>query len=821
MKKILAVLAMVMSSVVAMAQAYPGIPPLYAGYTSTGGTGLSGSWNPMAGSGGMTPYPAGVPQAIGLYYSSDGTGHAGTWLPWTGSGGGGGSCGSNFIPCTNTTNTFTAPQTINGGASNDVLLITSSSAVGTDLHLKGTDASVDDWLILSAGSGVVSHKLFVGDLTTGVYVLGISSLAGGAASLEVPTLSVYCWAPTNSITTAACDTGLSRDSAGVVDVGNGAQGNSSGTLKLGNILSAASTIGLGNVTYYPAACGSLSTAPSWCAGSDMGAWINAAYAAGTSPVNISIDPGTYSYSTPIALSTNGKLVTIEWNNAILTYTPSTGTAMTITTGGGVAAFSAIYNMQLRTAASGATSTGVAIGDGVTNADYTRLADPYISGFKTLVSAASYGLEIDNPNLQPCSSAAGSIAVSQTGSGDDIKIIGGTLGTCATAFSNTTVNKFTLTTTVLEGATTNAIVNTGGGSGLCLGCHYLNHAAATAHFANNSGILINTGCYIEDDATSGNTSGPFTNTGMISIGGCSMQSNGATYTNLLSGAPSSWSGSFATFPQDYGGHISDAYVLSTRGDSQITLNNPDFSVSNIIPPPGWLTIGTGVVGTYDTSTPAPNTLQSLKWTTTSQAGGFQYGTAFSVTPGDTYSLRGLLKSDGTSTPTIAVQFQSCTGTDVNCAFVSNLSISTSSTSWVSQTATATVPAGAVRAIVIVYNNTAAGAGTSEASQISIQKTNFQSITTALVPQGAIATVATATTIAPVSPIVNLTGTTAIATITTPSGISSTIGGCITFIPASTVATTTAGNIVAVYSLVGAKAYQGCWNGTKWYFIGSGI
>lgn len=86
---------------------------------------------------------------------------------------------------------------------------------------------------------------------------------------------------------------------------------------------------------------------------------------------------------------------------------------------------------------------------------------------------------------------------------------------------------------------------------------------------------------------------------------------------------------------------------------------------------------------------------------------------------------------------------------------------------------------------------------------------------------IATVATATTIAPTSSVINLTGTTAIATITTPAGYSSTIGGCITFTPASTVATTIAGNIAAVYSLIGGKSYQGCWNGTSWFFIGSGI
>jgi hypothetical protein len=93
--------------------------------------------------------------------------------------------------------------------------------------------------------------------------------------------------------------------------------------------------------------------------------------------------------------------------------------------------------------------------------------------------------------------------------------------------------------------------------------------------------------------------------------------------------------------------------------------------------------------------------------------------------------------------------------------------------------------------------------------------------AAIHSSGVATVATATTIAPTVSHVNLTGTTAIATITTPTGLSSTVGACLTFYPASTVATTTAGNIEAVYSLVGGKAYQGCWNGTKWWFIGSGI
>lgn len=110
--------------------------------------------------------------------------------------------------------------------------------------------------------------------------------------------------------------------------------------------------------------------------------------------------------------------------------------------------------------------------------------------------------------------------------------------------------------------------------------------------------------------------------------------------------------------------------------------------------------------------------------------------------------------------------------------------------------------------------------SNASTSSLAKTNLSA-------QGQfdsvpLQTIATATTIAPTTTgVINLTGTTAIATITPPAGMGASWGSCITFVPASTVATTTAGNVAAIYALVGGKSYSGCWNGTKWYFTGSGI
>lgn len=84
--------------------------------------------------------------------------------------------------------------------------------------------------------------------------------------------------------------------------------------------------------------------------------------------------------------------------------------------------------------------------------------------------------------------------------------------------------------------------------------------------------------------------------------------------------------------------------------------------------------------------------------------------------------------------------------------------------------------------------------------------FSSLSNTLMQNESSATVASATTIAPVTPFVILTGTTAIATITLPSGFTS---GCFDAYNTSTNATTTAGNIAAVYTLTAATQYRICY------------
>jgi hypothetical protein len=79
-----------------------------------------------------------------------------------------------------------------------------------------------------------------------------------------------------------------------------------------------------------------------------------------------------------------------------------------------------------------------------------------------------------------------------------------------------------------------------------------------------------------------------------------------------------------------------------------------------------------------------------------------------------------------------------------------------------------------------------------------------------------TIASATTIAPTTPIVFISGTTAIATITAPSPISAG-GGQITLIPTGIFTTTTAGNIALASTAVVSRALIMTYDTTtaKWY------
>lgn len=84
--------------------------------------------------------------------------------------------------------------------------------------------------------------------------------------------------------------------------------------------------------------------------------------------------------------------------------------------------------------------------------------------------------------------------------------------------------------------------------------------------------------------------------------------------------------------------------------------------------------------------------------------------------------------------------------------------------------------------------------------------FTGLTNTLMQGGTAGVVASATTIAPTTPLVEISGTTAIATITLPSGFTS---GCFDILPTGTWTTTTAGNIFNAVTAVADVQYRACY------------
>lgn len=98
----------------------------------------------------------------------------------------------------------------------------------------------------SGNSAATPSYTFAGSTNYGFYAAGASfsiftSLNGSAVSATIPTglalgsTGVFQWGNTTCCTVAGGDTGISRDAAGVVDVGTGAQGSTAGKMQMANL----------------------------------------------------------------------------------------------------------------------------------------------------------------------------------------------------------------------------------------------------------------------------------------------------------------------------------------------------------------------------------------------------------------------------------------------------------------------------------------------------------------------------------------------------------------------------------------------------------
>lgn len=119
----------------------------------------------------------------------------------------------------------------------NVLTITSTNSIGVSVTLSGTGTNVDTWQIVNGGNGVLTggKSFLIGDGTTGTYGWRLSAPASGAGLSEYPSLMVLGWAPTFSVTGNTPDTGFSRTGINAAALGNGTQGDTTGTLQLGTL----------------------------------------------------------------------------------------------------------------------------------------------------------------------------------------------------------------------------------------------------------------------------------------------------------------------------------------------------------------------------------------------------------------------------------------------------------------------------------------------------------------------------------------------------------------------------------------------------------
>jgi hypothetical protein len=143
-------------------------------------------------------------------------------------------------------------QQVVNATTNTIWKYSSSNTSNTAVFLENTSAGSHNWADLVEGSLAtnVGERAWL-DVTTGNVPWGMLTTSSTAGLERHASLIVDCWAAGALGSSNTCDTGLSRDSAGVVDVGNGTQGNASGTIKAANYGAGALANGMTATTQSP------------------------------------------------------------------------------------------------------------------------------------------------------------------------------------------------------------------------------------------------------------------------------------------------------------------------------------------------------------------------------------------------------------------------------------------------------------------------------------------------------------------------------------------------------------------------------------------
>lgn len=163
-------------------------------------------------------------------------------------------------------------------------------------------------------------------------------------------------------------------------------------------------------------------------------------------------------------------------------------------------------------------------------------------------------------------------------------------------------------------------------------------------------------------------------------------------------------------------VAPALTVSTHGDRQVILQNPDFEGSSVIPPPGWsLRVGSPTLS-YETVTQAPGKTQSLKIVKGADglSDNIVQNNIFSCLSGESYSITAMVKTDGVASAELDLR-------DNNGGFFATTT--TTSASWTKLTAAGTINTTNPQSCQVIIGFTNTTAGTVWFDQISVRKLDF--------------------------------------------------------------------------------------------------
>lgn len=141
--------------------------------------------------------------------------------------------------------------------------------------------------------------------------------------IQLYNVGLYCWDNSATDASGSCDTGFSRDAAGIIDVGTGAQGNKGGTLQSGKYNTGTNC----SSSAAPAVCGSAAAGSVVVAAAATTVTVNTTAVTANSQIFLAADD---TLGTKLSVTCNSTLATLIGGLAITARTA--GTSFQITSG---------------------------------------------------------------------------------------------------------------------------------------------------------------------------------------------------------------------------------------------------------------------------------------------------------------------------------------------------------------------------------------------------------------------------------------------------------------------------------------------------------